>query len=53
MANCWVMVDPPPFKFPVTTPLKTRPSALMSIPECSKKRSSSVAIKALIKGFGI
>ena len=40
------MVDPPPFEFPVTTPFITLPKALMSIPECSKKRSSSVATNA-------
>ena len=46
------MVDPPPFKSPETNPLKTLSKALTSIPECSKNRSSSVAISASTNDFG-
>ena len=45
-ANCCVTVLPPP-SFPNFT--MALAVALKSIPECSKKRSSSVATSALIK----
>ena len=49
LANCCVIVlAPPPFpnlEMALANPLK-------SIPECSKKRSSSVAIKAFTKFSG-
>ena len=46
--NCCVIVDPPPPPLfpPSTVFTKTLPRALKSIPECSKNRSSSVAIRA-------
>ena len=51
LANCWVMVLPPPALFwPIRMRLITaRPMAFTSMPECSSKRESSVAISASVK----
>ena len=44
------MLPPPEVVLPPRIVLKiTRPKLLKSIPECSKKRASSVATKALTK----
>ena len=48
LASCWVIVEPPPaLRWPMSTVLTSaRVTALMSIPEWSAKRASSVAIRA-------